>query len=128
MATHQTTPTAPLPQAIAYVVDHGTGPTAVPTAVARPQATDTVGVVGGTTPARIVPQTVSQTVCQGYGANTLRRLPGRTSRSRARGRSGVRPTSTRTAEGRSVSGGTRRQRREARAIAHRLHRDRGSTA
>ena len=79
--------------------------------------------VPGSSPARSV-RVRAPRVLPGHGANTVPVLPGRTSRARARGRSGTRAQDQRTGEARAVSGLTRKQRREARAVAHRLTEDR----
>ncbi len=124
-------PIAPLPRSVGYVVDHGNGATPMPSGVCDDaaltpsrQALDDAG----TTPARLVPPKTRRNPCQGYGANTLRCLPGRVSRARARGRSGVRSGAVLTRQAQAVSGLTRAQRRQARAIAHRLGRQRGGDA
>jgi hypothetical protein len=91
-----------------------------PTGLSSPR----LPAVPGSVPGRAVKPRKPSRPCQGHGANTLRALPGRVSRARARGRSGVRAGSTRDREAQAVSGLTRRQRRQARAIAHRLLRGR----
>ena len=81
--------------------------------------------VEGSQPARVMrPQAPSEPP-QGYGANRLRALPGRKSRTRSRGRSGV-VHNTRE-QARACSGTTHKSRREARKLARRLAADRASS-
>ncbi len=116
-------PCVPLPPGVAYEIQTPCGPL---------HALSTGFVVDPAKPALEAPLAPlsrdPNAPCQGHGANTLRRLPGRKSRTRSRGRSGVRGPATRDQEARAVAGLTRKQRRAARAIAHRLRMERATAA